>query len=75
MSRYRGDAAVVRLRLGFHGDEFCAVLPLLHSPPHPPSAPPPAGTQQKRGYKEVDYTKNTQGEVRESGGFTYLYNG
>ena len=32
---YHGDAAIVFLWLGFHGDERCTVLPQLPSPPHP----------------------------------------
>lgn len=34
---YRGDTAVVFLRLRFHGDEHVAVLPHLASTPHPPA--------------------------------------
>ena len=38
-SCYRGDAAIVVLRLDVHVDERGAVVPLLPSPPHPPSPP------------------------------------
>lgn len=53
---YRGDAAIVVLRLDVHVDECGAVVPLLPSPPHPPS--PPSSCRLQTGQSDRTLFKN-----------------